>query len=62
MVSAENDEPLIRQKTLLIEQMSVDELEHRILVLRHEIAVCEAEIERKRAQKQAAEALFGPGT
>lgn len=61
-MSAENDEPPIRRKSLSTEQMSIGELEERISLLRHEISVCEAEIEKKRAQKQAAEALFGSGS
>ncbi len=41
--------------------MSVDELQHRIGKLKEAITLCEAEIEKKRAQKSAAEALFGGG-
>ncbi len=61
-MSAENDEPPIRRKSLSTEQMSIGELEERISLLRQEISVCEAEIEKKKAQKQAAEALFGSGS
>ena len=45
-----------------LEQMSVDELEMRALrTLKDGIAACEREIEKKRAQKSAADALFGGG-
>ena len=41
--------------------MSVEELEVRIAQLKDGIAACEREIEKKRAQKAAADALFGGG-
>ncbi|HCJ19558.1 MAG TPA: DUF1192 domain-containing protein [Hyphomonas sp.] len=44
-----------------MEQMSVQELHERIEVLQAGIAACEAEIEKKKSQKSAADALFGGG-
>lgn len=56
-----DEEPVRVRKAQALDQMSVDELEHRIGQLRAEIAACEAEIEKKKAQKRAADALFGGG-
>ncbi|MEE2877564.1 MAG: DUF1192 domain-containing protein [Pseudomonadota bacterium] len=41
-----------------LEQMSVDELKHRIASLKEEIAACEAEIAKKQAHKSAADDFF----
>lgn len=60
-VSPESDEPVIREKAFSVEQMSISDLEERISLLRNEISLCEQAIERKKAQKRAADALFGPG-
>ncbi len=50
---------VVRAPTL--DLLSIDEIEAKIAALKAEIILCEAEIERKRAQKSAAEALFGNG-
>ncbi len=42
-----------------LDRLSVDELEARIADLQSQIASCREELERKRAQKAAADALFG---
>ncbi|MBP9753763.1 MAG: DUF1192 domain-containing protein [Phenylobacterium sp.] len=42
-----------------LELYGVAELEERIEVLRAEIARCQAQIEKKKAGRQAADALFG---
>lgn len=42
-----------------LELYGVAELEERIELLQGEIARCEAQIERKKAGRQAADALFG---
>ena len=54
-------EPILVNTPQTLEQMSVEELEARIAQLKDGIAACEREIEKKRAQKSAAEALFGGG-
>jgi uncharacterized small protein (DUF1192 family) len=57
----QDEEPIRIRRPQALDQMSVDELSARILELRREIDACEAEIERKKAQKRAADALFGSG-
>jgi uncharacterized small protein (DUF1192 family) len=42
-----------------LENASIEELEHRIGRLRDEIVQCERAIASKRAQKAAAESVFG---
>ncbi len=42
-----------------LDRLSVDELEARIIALQAEIEDCRQELARKRAQKSAADALFG---
>ncbi len=42
-----------------LELYGVAELEERIEMLRAEIARCQAQIEKKKATRQAADALFG---
>ena len=54
-----DEEPILVNTPQTLEQMSVAELEARIADLKAAMAACEAEIEKKRAQKSAAEALFG---
>jgi uncharacterized small protein (DUF1192 family) len=54
-----DEEPVLVRMAQGLEQMSVEELEMRIAALRAEIAACEAEIGKKKAQKRAADALFG---
>ena len=56
----EENEPL-PEKPLDLERLSVEELEERIVSLKDEIAACEAELNRKRSHKSAADALFGGG-
>lgn len=46
-------------KPLDLERLSEDELEARIIALGSEIEACKAELERKRAHRNAASALFG---
>lgn len=54
MDELEGPEPAPR----LLDRYSEDELENRIKALRDEIAACEAELERKRAHRSAADAVF----
>lgn len=42
-----------------LENASVEELEARIIKLRAEIQLCETAIQAKRAQRAAADAVFG---
>ncbi|MFN3463140.1 MAG: DUF1192 domain-containing protein [Terricaulis sp.] len=42
-----------------LEVASIDELEFRIQKLRAEIALCEEAIVKKRAQREAADSVFG---
>jgi uncharacterized small protein (DUF1192 family) len=58
----QDEEPIRIRRPQALDQMSVDELVARIEELRREIGACEAEIERKKAQKRAADALFGGGS
>ncbi|MEO1475523.1 MAG: DUF1192 domain-containing protein [Pseudomonadota bacterium] len=51
-------EPVSAAKTDL-ERLSEDELTARIATLEAEIEACKAELEKKRAHKSAASALFG---
>ena len=51
------DEPPKPAK-LDLERMSVEDLKERIEALKAEIAACEAEIERKKAHKSAADDFF----
>ena len=57
-----DEEPYRIKRPQALDQMSVVELEHHITWLKSEIAACEAEIERKIAQKRAADSLFGGGS
>ena len=54
-----DEEPVLVRKAQGLDQMSVDELEARIAQLKAETTACETEIEKKKAQKRAADALFG---
>jgi uncharacterized small protein (DUF1192 family) len=54
-----DEEPVLVRKAQALDQMSIDELELRIGQLKAEILACEAEVEKKKAQKRAADALFG---
>ena len=56
----EENEPL-PEKPIDLERLSEDDLEERIQALKAEIAACEAELERKRSHKSAADKLFGGG-
>lgn len=47
--------PLVQQ----LEVASIDELEFRIQKLKAEIALCEEAIAKKRAQRAAADSVFG---
>ncbi len=42
-----------------LENASIDELEHRIERLKSEISACQRAIEAKRAQRAAADSVFG---
>lgn len=42
-----------------LEVASIDELEHRVQKLKAEIALCEEAIVKKRAQRAAADSVFG---
>ena len=61
MAKSDDEEPILVNTPQTLEQMSVEELEARIALLKEGIAACEAQIEKKRAQKSAADALFGGG-
>lgn len=61
MARSDDEEPILVNTPQTLEQMSVEELEARIALLKEGIAACEKEIEKKRAQKSAADALFGGG-
>lgn len=52
-------DPILTKPDLSHEDMSIDELTQRIADLKAEIIDCEKEIEKKKAQKDAANALFG---
>lgn len=60
-MAVSDEEPVLVNTPQTLEQMSVAELEARIAALKAGIAACEAEIEKKKAQKSAADALFGGG-
>ena len=60
-MAASDEEPILVNTPQTLEQMSVKGLHERIEVLQAGIAACEAEIEKKKAQKSAADALFGGG-
>lgn len=53
------EEPIRSTRPMPLDQMSIEQLQARIEEVREEIALCEQEIEKKRAQKAAADALFG---
>jgi uncharacterized small protein (DUF1192 family) len=53
------EEPVRIKRPDTLDQMSVSDLVEKIAALQAEIAAYEAEIARKRAQKAAADALFG---
>ncbi|MBK8197942.1 MAG: DUF1192 domain-containing protein [Acidobacteria bacterium] len=57
-----DEEPVRIKRPQALDQMSVEELEVHIAWLKSEIGACEAEIDRKKAQKRAADALFGGGS
>lgn len=61
-MAVSDEEPVLLRRPQALDQMSVVELDIRIGQLKAEIAACEAEIERKKAQKRAADALFGGGS
>lgn len=61
-MAVSDEEPVLVKRAQAIDQMSVAELDVRIAHLKSEIAACEAEIEKKKAQKSAADALFGGGS
>lgn len=61
-MAIQDEEPVLIKRPQALDQMSVGELEVRIEQLKAEIAACETEIERKKAQKKAADALFGGGS
>ncbi len=61
-MAVSDEEPVLLRRPQALDQMSVAELDVRIEQLRAEIAACETEIERKKAQKRAADALFGGGS
>ena len=56
-----DEEPILVNKAQTLDQMSVEELEQRIVALRLAIEDCEIQIAKKQAQKSAADALFGGG-
>ena len=60
-MAIQDEEPIRVRRPQALDQMSVEELEVYIGQLKAEIAASETEIERKKAQKRAADALFGGG-
>lgn len=55
-----DDEPeIVSPAKTDLERLSEDELTARIATLEAEIEACKAELEKKRAHKSAASALFG---
>lgn len=54
-----DEEPILTNRQQTLEQMSVDELEARIVALKEAIMACKTTIEKKKSQKSAADALFG---
>lgn len=60
-MAIQDEEPIRVRRPQAMDQMSVEELEVYIGQLKAEIAASETEIERKKAQKRAADALFGGG-
>jgi len=56
-----DDDPLAppAKKPVALDSMSIEELEARIEALNSEIAKCEEAIASKRAQRSAADSLFG---
>lgn len=54
-----DEEPILVTRPQTLDEMSIEELEARISDLKSAISACEAAIERKKAQKSAADALFG---
>lgn len=54
-----DEESILTNRQQTLEQMSVDELEARIVALKEAIMACETTIEKKKSQKSAADALFG---
>jgi uncharacterized small protein (DUF1192 family) len=58
-MGAFDEEPILVNTPQTLEQMSVQDLQERIEELKAGIAACETEIEKKKAQKSAADALFG---
>ncbi|WP_291200708.1 DUF1192 domain-containing protein [Hyphomonas sp.] len=61
-MAIQDEEPIRVRRPQALDQMSVEELAVYIGQLKTEIAACETEIERKKAQKRAADALFGGGS
>lgn len=60
-MAIQDEEPIRVRRSQALDQMSVEELEVYIGQLKAEIQASETEIERKKAQKRAADALFGGG-
>ncbi|MCU0730807.1 MAG: DUF1192 domain-containing protein [Hyphomonas sp.] len=60
-MAIQDEEPIRVRRPQALDQMSVEELEVYIGQLKAEIQASETEIERKKAQKRAADALFGGG-
>jgi uncharacterized small protein (DUF1192 family) len=60
-MAIQDEEPIRVRRPQALDQMSVEELEVYIGQLKAEIQASENEIERKKAQKRAADALFGGG-
>ena len=58
-MAIQDEEPIRVRRPQALDQMSVEELEGYIGQLKAEIQASETEIERKKAQKRAADALFG---
>ncbi len=54
-----DEDPIRAIKPETLDRLSIADLEERIAALKAQIAACEAEIEKKRGHRSAADALFG---
>lgn len=55
------EEDPVRQTIRSLEDMSLEELNERVAMLESEIEACKSMIDKKEAQKKAADAIFGGG-
>ena len=55
----EDDPSPLKRPAVTLDQMSIDELEEKIRVLKADIEACEREIAAKRKQRAVADSVFG---